>query len=125
TRIIPLRTRLQQAGHEQTVGSNHHLRIAGLHRKDQIMELEIARDSGKLQSALNHSKRCIPVLIHDPITQRTVIRADQQTDAALLAEPYQRNETFTDSVKFSAILLITVLLEGEFLGIGIVPRVNT
>ncbi len=88
------------------------------------MELEIPRNSGELQSALDHSKRRIAVPIHDPVTQRTVIRPDPQTDAAFLRQPNQRGETFTDPVQFGAILFVVVLFYGEFLGIGVVPRVN-
>ena len=82
-RIIPIRTFFLQARDEQAIGVDHHLRVARLHREDEGVVIQVARDPGELERAFHHPERRIAVAVHDPVGKRAVIRADAHRDAAL------------------------------------------
>ena len=62
-RIIPIRAKLIQPRHQQPISRNHDFRIARLHRKHERVIIQIARDPGELERALDHPERRITVSI--------------------------------------------------------------
>ena len=84
--IIPVRPFLIQPGDEQAVGVDHHLRVARLHRENERVIIEIARNPREFERALHHAKGRVTVTIHNAIGKRAVVGADAHSDAALLAK---------------------------------------
>ena len=123
-RIIPVRAELVQAGDEQSIAFNGDLWVAGLHRKNETVVVVFARDAGELERALDHAERRITVTVHDPIAQRTMIGADAHRAIEFLAKLDQRREAFLDAREFRRVLVVRVLFDEEFLGIGVVARIH-
>ena len=123
-RVVPVRPLLVERGNQQTVGLNHHLRIRRLHREDEVVKVHLPGDPGKFQGALHHSVRRVPVPVHDPIGQRTVVGADAQGELALLQQLHQRGEGFLDPGQLLGVLIIGIFADGKFLFVGEVPGVD-
>ena len=107
-RIIPIRPFLRQARHEQSVGIDHHFRIARFHREDERVIIEIARDPREFERALHHAERRVAVSIHDSIAERPVVCADAYGDPALLAKLDQRREALADPLQLGRVLLVAI-----------------
>ena len=84
----------------------------------------IAGDAGEFEGAFDHSEWGIAVAIHDAIAQRPVIGADAHGDAARLAEADERAETFADAIEFRGVLVVRILDDFEFFGIGVVTWID-
>ena len=123
-RIIPIWSFGRQARGKKAVSGNHDLRIRGLHGKDEVMVILLPREPGKLQRTFHHAERRIAVAVHDPVAQRTVIRADAHGDAARPAQFDQGRELFPDTPDLGRILLVAVFAHREFFRVGIVARVD-
>ena len=123
-RIIPVGAFCIQPRHKQAVGGDHDLGVGGLHGKDHLVEIEITRNPGKLQSALDHSKRRVTESVHDPVAQRSVVGTDPHRDAALLTELHQWGEALANPFQFVIILRIGVVTDIELLGVGEVSRID-
>ena len=124
-RIIPIRPLLLEAGHQQPIALNHHLRIARLHRKLEVVIVVLPGDMGKLQRALNHSQGGIAEPVHDPVTQGPVVGPDPHRTAQLLAEFHQRGELFLYPAQLGSVLFVGIFLDGELLRVGIVAWIDS
>ena len=80
-RIIPIRAGLIKPRDEQPVGVDHHLRVARLHRENEIVVIELAGDAGELERALDHAERRVAVAVHDAVGERAVVGADAHGDS--------------------------------------------
>ena len=123
--VIPIRAQFSQAGHQKPVTGNHDLWIAGLHRKFELMKIQLAGDVGKLESTLHHSQRSVPESVHDAITQRTVIGAYPNHSLEFLAQLHQRSEFGFDAFKLFPILFIGIFPDLELLGIRIIAGIDS
>ena len=121
-RIIPIRAFLAQPRDEQSVRVDHDLRVARFHRKDESVIIEIARDAGELERALDHAERRVAVAIHDAIAERAVVRADAHGDPALLAQPNEWRKSLPDSLQLGRILFVGVFDDLELLRVGVIAR---
>src|SRR5688572_21128711 len=77
---------LIEAGDEQPISLDHHLRIARLHREDEVVITRITCDAGELQRTLHHPEWRVAVAVHDAVAKRAVIRPDAHRAAVFLAE---------------------------------------
>ena len=123
--VIPIRAHFVEARDQQAVAFNRDLRIAGLHRENEIVVIVLASYAGKFKGTLDHAQRRVTVTIHDAIAERAVVGPDAHGAAKVLAQYHQRREAFLDAREFRGILLVSVFLDDEFLGIGVVPRIDT
>ena len=123
-RIIPIRPLLIESRHKQAVGGDHDLGVGGLHGKDHLVEIEITRDPGKLQSALDHSKGRVTESVHDPVAQGAVVGADPHRDAALLTELHERGEPFPDPLQLGGVFGVAVVAHIELLGVSEVTWID-
>src|SRR5260370_725443 len=77
-RVIPVRTQFVQSRHKQPIRSDHHLPIAGLHRENEVVIVELARDPCYLAPALHHAKTRKPLGLcssfRESLTVAAVIR---------------------------------------------------
>ena len=124
-RVIPVGAFFIQARDEQSIGLDHHLRVAGLHREDELVIIEFAGDAGELQRALDHAERRVAVAVHDAVAERAVIGADAHGAAMLFGKLHQRAEPLADALQLRGVLLIGVLDDLEFFTVGVVARIDT
>src|SRR5579862_85475 len=122
--VIPVGAFGRQAGGEESVGVDHHLRVARLHREDEGMKIHLARDTGELERALDHAERRVAVAVHDPVAQGAVIGPDADADAALFAKLDQRREPAPYALQFGGVLVVGIFAHQEFLGIGVVAGID-
>ena len=123
-RVIPVRPQLGQARGQQPVALDHHLRVAGLHRELEIVEVAIARDAGELQSALHHAQRRVAVAVHDAVAERAVVGADTQRAIARFALVDEWRELGLNTLQLACVLFVGVFADVEFFGVGIVAGVD-
>ena len=74
---------LAHCGNQQTVGIDHHTRIARFHRNDHLIEALRAAHTQKLHSRNDHTLGRIAPLIEDALGQRAVIDTNTQSHTAL------------------------------------------
>ena len=122
--IVPVGAELIEMRDEQAVGLDHDLRIAGLHREEEIVIALCAGDAGELEGALDHAERRVAMAVHDAVAQGAVIGADAHGAAQADAVLHQRNELLLHVGHFSGVLIIGVFFDGEFLFVGIVAGVH-
>ncbi len=123
-RVIPVGPLPRQPRGEQPIRLDHHFRVARLHRENELVKLQAARDAGKLQRALDHAERRVAVAVHDAIAERAVVRADAHGDAARLAQLDQRGEALPDSLELRQILLVAVFTHRELFRVGVVAGID-
>ena len=123
-RIVPIRSLSSQPRHEQTVCFDHDFRIAGLHRKDEVVVAKVASNAGKLEGALDHSERRVPIAVHDAIAQAAVVGTDAHGDTPVLAQFNKRRKFLPDSIEFLVVFIIRVFTDGEFLLVRIIARID-
>ncbi len=122
--VIPIRAQFVQAGDQEAVGVDHHLRIAGLHREDEGVVIHLAGDAGELEGALDHAERRVAVTVHDAVGEGAVVGADAHGDAALLAKGDQRGKPLADAGKLGEVLLVGILDDLEFFRVGVVAGID-
>jgi hypothetical protein len=122
--VIPVRPQLVQARDEQPVTLDHDLRIARLHREHEVVEMAVARDAGEFEGALDHAERRIAVAVHDPVAQRTVVRADAHGPTSLPAEIDQGGKLLLDPLQLRFVLGVAVFLDGKLLRVGVVAGID-
>ena len=115
---------LRESRHEQSVGFDHHLRVARFHREHEVVVAEVAGDAGELERALDHAERGIAVTVHDAVAERAVVRADAHGAAVLLHEKDERREALADALQFGGVLRVGVFDDLEFLRVGVVAGVD-
>ena len=123
-RVIPIRSLFAQAGDEQTVGVDHYLRVARLHRENEGVVIQVARDAGEFERAFHHPERRVAVAVHDAVGERTVVSADAHRDAALFRELDQRRETFANALELGGVLRVGVFEDLEFFRVGVVAGID-
>ncbi len=122
--VIPVAAQVIEMGHQQSVGLDHDLRIAGLHREQEIVETIRAGDAGKFQGALHHAMRGVTMAVHDAVTQAAMIGTDAHGAAQPFALFHQRDELRLHVGHFLGILFVRVFLHGEFLFVSVVARID-
>ena len=55
--VVPVGAELVEMRNEQTIRFDHDLRIAGLHREEEVVEAMRARNAGEFEGALDHAMR--------------------------------------------------------------------
>ena len=123
-RIIPIWSFDRQARGKKAVSGDHDLRIRGLHGENKVMVTLLPGEPGKLQRTFHHAERRVAVAVHDPVAQRTVIRADAHGDAARPAQLDQGREFFPDTPDLGRILFVAVFAHRKFFRVRIVARVD-
>ena len=123
-RVVPVGSLGGQARHQQPVSLDHHLGIAGLHRKNEIVIAEIAGDPGKLEGAFHHPEGRVAVAIHDAIAQASVVRADSHRDPMFLAELDERGKFFPNAGEFRVVLRVRVFAHSELLLVRVVAWID-
>ena len=123
-RIIPIRPLHLQARHQQAIRLDHHLRIRGLHRKNDLVVVMLPPDPRKLQRALHHPQRRVAVAVHDAVRQRSMIRPDPHGPPQFLAAIHQRHKLRADPLQLLLVIRIAVLPHLELLLVHEVPRIH-
>jgi hypothetical protein len=123
-RVVPIGTFQFEARGEQSITLDHHLRIGGLHREDEVVEVVLAANARELEGALDHAQRRISVPVHDAVAQGSVIGADSQGAAESLGLQDQRSEAGFDAGQFLGVGFVGVVLDRELLAVGVVARIN-
>ena len=123
-RIIPIAPELIQMSHEQSVGLDHDLGIAGLHREEEVVIIVRAGDAGKLERTLHHAMRRVAMTVHDAVTEATVIRADAHGATEAFALLHEGHELGLHVGHFFGVLLVGVLLDRELLFVGVVAGIH-
>ena len=123
-RVIPIGPKFIEPGHQQPVTFDHHLRIARLHREDEIVVIVLARDTREFQRALDHPKRRIAESIHDSVAERSVVGSDTHRAAKFLANFDKWRGALLDPAQLRCVLLVAVFLDGELLRVRVVARID-
>ena len=89
------------------------------------MEIVPSADAGEFQRALHHAERRVAVAVHDAVAERAVIGSDAHGALQLLAEFHQRREAFLHALHLGGVRLVGVILDDEFLLVGVIARVDT
>src|SRR5262249_4675840 len=76
------------------------------------------------ERALDHAARGVAVAVHDAVGERTVVGADAQRAAELLAAAHERAEALGNALDLRGPLRVAVLAHGELLLVGEVPGVD-
>ena len=88
------------------------------------MKVVPAGDAGKFECAFDHAQRRVAVAIHDPITERAMIRPDANGAIELFALEHERCEFFFNAAQFLVVLLVRVFQDGEVFLVGVVAGVD-
>ena len=123
-RIIPVRPEFIQSRDQQPIGCDHDFWIARFHRENEIVIIQVARDPRELERALDHSQRRVAVPIQDAVRKRAVICPDAHGNPAFLAKIDKWRKALANPIQLRGVLLIGVFADDEFLGVGVVARVN-
>ena len=89
------------------------------------MKTPIPGDPRELQRALNHPQRRIAVSIHDAVTQRAVIGTYSHRAVEAFTLVNQRAKLFLNPKQFLGVLLFGVFVRSKFLGVGVIPRIDS
>ena len=117
---------LIHSSHKQTNGGNHHNSIRSFDRDNHIIEVLTTEDTKELHATLDNTLRSITISRHDTITQRTMIHTYTNSSMMLLADIEERHQLTLYLLKFSSILLISILKMLECTSwIYIVTRIDT
>ena len=115
---------IRQARRQQAIGLDCNLGVARLHAEDDVVKALALAHVEELQRTLHHAGRRVAVAVQDAVRQRSVVGADANGAAAILAEAHQRQETLGDALDLLGVLRIGVLADSEPLLVGEVSGVD-
>ena len=122
--VIPVLTLFIKSSHQEAIGLDHDLRVARLHRENEVVIIVLSGNPGKLERAFNHAERRIAEPVHDPVTKRTVVGPDPHADAALLRFKNERRELLVDTLQLGGVFLIGVFDDGKLLLVRVVAGIH-
>ncbi|MFM1944158.1 MAG: hypothetical protein RI897_3140 [Verrucomicrobiota bacterium] len=122
--VIPIGSELVELADEESVAFDHDLRVARFHGEHEVVVIVASGDPGEFEGTFDHAFGGIPVAVHDPVAERTVVGADAHGTAQIFTQYDEGGKFLVDAFEFSVVLVVGVFAYGELLFVGIVAGVD-
>ena len=107
--VVPVEAFLSQSLHQQAVSLNHDLHVGRLHGEYQLVVIQLAGNTGKLQRTLHHAIGRVAVAVQNAVGEGAVVRPQTHGAAVLLAEEHQRGKSRADFLDFLLVFIVGVV----------------